>query len=60
MNTGTPIAREALGQHLQRDRLAGAGGAGDQPWRLASAGSSARSVVAVLGNDKWVHGAGSR
>ena len=30
MNTGTPIAGEALGQHLQRHGLAGAGGAGDR------------------------------
>ena len=30
MNTGTPIAEKRFGQHLQRDGLAGAGGAGDQ------------------------------
>ena len=30
-NTGTPMLREMLGQHLQRDGLAGAGRAGDQP-----------------------------
>ena len=31
MKTGTPAADEALGEDLQRDGLAGAGGAGDQP-----------------------------
>ena len=30
MNTGTPMRAEVLGEHLQRDRLAGAGRAGDQ------------------------------
>ena len=29
-NTGTPGGGEALGQHLQRHRLAGAGGTGDE------------------------------
>ena len=28
--TGTPASREAFGQHLERDGLAGAGRAGDQ------------------------------
>ena len=30
MNTGTPMRGKLLGQRLQRDGLAGAGGAGDQ------------------------------
>ena len=30
MNTGTPMREKLLGQGLQRDGLAGAGGAGDQ------------------------------
>jgi hypothetical protein len=39
MNTGTPMLREVLGQGLQRDGLAGAGGAGDQAVAVGQAGS---------------------
>ena len=31
MNVGTPMRRKPLGEHLEGDRLARAGGAGNQP-----------------------------
>ena len=42
---------EVLGQRLQRDRLAGAGGAGDQPVAVGQAGQQVAFDVAVLGNE---------
>jgi hypothetical protein len=42
MNTGTPILAEVFGQGLQRDRLAGAGGAGDQAVAVGLVRAAAR------------------
>jgi hypothetical protein len=47
MNTGTPMLRKTFGEHLQGDRLAGAGGAGDQAVAVGQRGSRARSVCGV-------------
>ena len=54
-NTGTPAFGQALGENLQGDRLAGAGGAGDQPvpvghgqvqhFRLLAGGADENGVV---------------
>jgi hypothetical protein len=50
MNTGTPPAK-AFGHLLQRDGLAGAGGAGDQAVAVGQAGQHV-TVDIVLGNQE--------
>ena len=56
MNTGTPMRLKLLGQRLQRDRLAGAGGAGDQPVAVGQGGQQVAFDVAVLGDeDRFGH-----
>ena len=50
-------AAEVLGQRLQRDRLAGAGGAGDQPVAVGQRGQQVAFDVAVAGDEDRVgHG----
>jgi hypothetical protein len=49
MNTGTPMREKRLGQGLQRHRLAGAGGAGDQAVAVGQAGQQ----VAFGGRRAW-------
>ena len=59
MKTGTPLAAEVLGQRLQRHRLAGAGGAGDQAVPVRHRRQQEALDVAVLGEEDRV-GHGSR
>jgi hypothetical protein len=47
MNTGTPM-RKTLGQGLQRDGLAGAGGAGDEAVAVGQVGQQVALVWAFL------------
>ena len=54
-------AREALGEQLQRDRLAGAGRAGDAAVPVGEGGEEGDVGLAVAGDDERVgHGLGSR
>jgi len=46
-------AREILGQRLQRHRLAGAGGAGDQPVPVGQAREQVAFGGVVLGYQEW-------
>ena len=48
MNVGTPMREKLLGHHLQRDGLAGAGRAGDQPVAIGESGQNSRSVPAAV------------
>ena len=51
-------ARKLLGEHLQRDGLAGAGGTGDEAVAVAHGGEHGELGVAGLGNDERVGHAG--
>ena len=50
MKTGTPIAEKRSAMHLQRDRLAGAGGAGDEAVAVGERGQQGELGVAVAGD----------
>ena len=51
MNTGTPEPREALREHHERHRLAGAGRARDEPVTVAVAGEQVDGLLALADQD---------
>jgi hypothetical protein len=59
MNTGTPIFAEVFGQGLQRDGLAGAGGAGDQAVAVGQGWAAFAGGGGVLGYQQGVGHDGS-
>ena len=54
MNTGTPMRAQALGEHLQGDGLAGAGGAGDEPVAVGKTGQQDDFGVLVSGKQQGI------